>query len=281
MPLPEGFSEFEHLQDTLRRVHNQLVREEFSDLENSLDDPDIKISRQALYKACRMEDADTGDMSLMRMWLFYCIAGKAASFHPPMYGIPAQDFQESIKFHPQIKLFFQEDWDRVDQENGFYPTRSEIHFRLMGETAESLTPAKARDYATKIRNIFCTGKGFVWKRGKEFWSYIDMHKGYYFKLYTDDKQEAQNIINKVLDVQNHTPDWDKYLKDATKRRDLKATSPMPPTELIYGKRRRLPRNKPVAYVRFKYAELHIHGLPQPITLVDKGGTRRVKALVAV
>lgn len=280
MALSEGFNEVEQLQALVRRYINSEIREHFRDLGDEFWEPEVNTTRGAMRYALTHKDNDTINTTLLRLFLYYFTYGQARELQPPVYGIPIQDFQETFRFHPQIKLFFQEDQDRVDEENGFYPVTSEVNFRLMEETAKTLTPAKAKTYANKIKNIFCANKGFVWKKGKEFWTYIDMHKGYKFQLYASSKQEAQNLISRVLDVQNHTPDWDIYLKDATKRKDLIASSPLPPKELIYGKPRRLARTKPVAYVRFKYAELHIHGLPRPVTLVDRGGTRRTSALVA-
>lgn len=47
----------------------------------------------------------------------------------------------------------------------------------------------------------------------------------------------------------------------------------PNKELIYGKQKRPPRRRPVETVKFKYAEMHVWGIPSAITLVDITGNR--------
>lgn len=271
MPLPEGFSEFEFLQDTIRRVQNRIVRTDFRDLGDENWDPDITTGRGALRHACTLKDEDSADMLLMRLWLYYIILKKAQDLHPAIYGVPVTSFHETLKFHPQIRLYFLEDADRV--ESGYSQVEGEITFRLVGETENTINEAKAKVYANKIRTLFCSGAGFVWRKGRQKWVYKDTKRGYDFRLLATSESEARRVIEQVLDIQSHSPNWD-LLKDATKVKDNTLASPIPGNHFVYGKTRRKPRHRPVAYVRFRYAELKVWGLPNDIVLVDNTATRR-------
>jgi predicted dinucleotide-binding enzyme len=66
MPLPEGFSEFEHLQDLIRLEHNKVVRAYFK---NQADN-DISTPKAGLKHACLIKDDDSAAMTQMRQWLF-------------------------------------------------------------------------------------------------------------------------------------------------------------------------------------------------------------------
>lgn len=276
MPIPPQFNEVEQLQMLTRRFANKAVREDFRDLGGDDWNPDVSTIRGAMRWALTHKDNDPINVTLLRLFLYYFTYGKARSLQPPIYGIPVQDFQETFSHHPQIKLFFMEDAEDVDDD--YYPIRSEITFRLINETESTITEANARALAQRIDTAFGTNKGFRWKRGRETWMYVDLRRGYRLKLFVWDETEAKRVIEQVLDIQGHTPDWDEHLKDATNRKDLR-TSIVPKTKRIYGKNRKLPRVKPVGHVRFRWAELSVWGLVNPITLVDKSGRRR-RALIA-
>jgi len=276
MAIPEEFNDTEHLQFVIRRYINKQVREDFRDLGGDDWEPDVTTTRGSMRYALTHKDEDPLQVTLGRLFLYYFTYGKARDLQAPMFGIPVQDYQETFKYHPQVKLFFMEDADDVDDK--YLPIRSEITFRLMGETENTINEAKARTIANRIRTLFCTGNGFRWKRGRETWLYNDLRRGYRFKLFAWSESEAKRVIEQVLDVQNHAPDWGDCLKNATQVKHLR-TSIIPKTEFVYGKNRKLPREKPVGYVRFRYAELYVWGLPRPICLVDRTG-RRIKPLVA-
>ena len=266
MPIPDAW---EHLQSTLIRVHNRIVREEFSDIE--LDDDDITTPRSSLRAACLLQDADSAIMTVLRYWLFYVDLRKAQDLQAPIYGIPIAGYQESRKFRPQIELYFQE--DHTDIERGFAPVTGCIRFRLMHETSESLTESEVRAYAQKVRNAFAPGSAFVWHKGKVLCSYTDVARGYKLQLLCRNHEEGRRVIEQVLDIQGHSPDWEKM--NTSENASASARYPsLPRMERILGKSRRLSRARPVANVRFKYAALHIWGLPTPILLIDLTGTRR-------
>lgn len=271
MALPEPFSDIEHLQLTIRRYLNKQIREDFRDLygENDSWQPEVGTTRGSMLQALLHQDSDPITVTATRMMLYYFTYGKAQALQAPIYGMPATHFQESIKFHPQVRLLFIEDQSLV--EDGYEPVKADISFRLMNETENTITPAKAKTLANKINSLFATGKGFTWKKGREKWIYTDQSKGYQLRVLGWNEIEAKKIIEQVLDVQGHTPNWEEYLSKSTRERRF---STIPGTHQIYGKQRRKPRDRPVAFVRFRLAELKVWGMPHAITLVDKTGTRR-------
>jgi len=205
---------------------------------------------------------------MIRLWLFDVILFGASNLHPAIYGIPVTSFQESVKFLPQIRLYFSEDLTQV--EEGFEAVEAEISFRLVGQTSTTLSHSEMQSYANKIRSAFASGSGFTWKKGRLKASYKDQHHGYNMILTVWSEAEAKRVIEQVLDIQGHTPDWDFLTVNEPK----KTFPTIPGFQNILGKPRRKPRERPIAYVRFRYAELKLHGLPNDITLVDRTGFRR-------
>lgn len=269
---------WEHLQDVWRKVHNKRVREHFRDFVNDPDDivawnnfisnASIEIPRQSLLLACLQNDGDTADMTILRTLLFWVVLGQASSMHPPLYAMPTDRYQQSVKFAPQVVLYFKEDLE--DVEEGYAPIDAEISFRVMDETSNSMTEAKARTLANKIRTEFTTSNGYRWKKGRVKLSYRDKDNGYQFSVNAWSEGEGKDVIDKILDIQNHTLDLD--LLSIAQLGDNPPT--IPPTEFLYGKSRRTARKRPIGYVRFIYAELHLWGLPNAITLLDRSGRRK-------
>ena len=257
---------WEHLQTVVMQVHNRHVREEFDDL---ADDDDISTPRSSLRTACKMLDSDTAEMTLVRYFLFYFDIRKAKDLQGDYYGIPITSFQEIRKFKPQIRLYFQEDFN--DVEPGYAPVTGEITFRLMDSSIETLTESQAERLANKVKTAFGSGNRFVWKKGKIMCSYTDRERGYQLQLLCRSKAEGRRLIEQVLDIQNDTPDW-KFLNVSENEEPTASFPTIPPHKTIIGKSRRLPRARPMADVRFQHAVLHLWGLPNPIVLVDYSRT---------
>ena len=268
MALPSDFSPWEHLQNVVRLVHNRIVKEEFADLGDDSWDEDISVPRGSLRVACTMLDNDTAEMTLIRMMLFYLSLRKAQDMQAPIVGIPLLSFQETRKYKPQIMLYFQEDWQDVD--HNYQPVTGEISFRLMNQETTSITNAEVTNWANKVKTNFGTGTGFVWKKGKEFTSYTDKEKGYQLQLLVRDLAEGKKVVEQVLDLQGHTPDWSK-LNHLKNEAETIAFPTIPGNQTILGKSYKKPRKRPIADVRFQYAALNLHGFPKPIILYDKTG----------
>jgi hypothetical protein len=270
----EGINSWEQLQDVLQWTHNKRVIAEFRDTapEDATFSPDFSLPRHRLRVASTILEDDTSAMVLCRFWLFYVILGKAAEFQTPIYGIPVPTYQETLKFKPQIQLYFQEDLQDVERD--YSPVTGEISVRLMDETSASLTDLDLNRYASKINTLFGSGSGFVWRKGKTMAAYTDREKGYSFRLLCKDAAEGKRVIEQALDIQSHTPDW-KHLTINQGDQPSAAYPTVPPLERILGESRRMPRSRPIASVRFQTAYLHIRRIPRAIVLLDRSGRHRV------
>lgn len=269
MALPDNFNPFEHLQDTYRKVHNRMVREEFSDLGDENWDPNINVSRGSLRIACTIEDKDTADMVQMRSNLFFFHLRKAKDMQAPIYGLPIGSHQPIRKHKPQIIFYFKEDLE--DIENGYAPVEGRISYRLMDEETDTISKTKLITIANKIKTEFATGNGFIWKKGKDLASYTDKKKGYQFQLLVRNKADAKELIDKLLDTNGDTPNW-KYLAYKESDEPSSAFPTIPGNQIILGKTYKEPRIRPIASVRFQYATADVWGLPEPVALVDRSFT---------
>lgn len=267
MPLPDNFSPIEHLQDTVKRWYNREVAQHFSDLGT---DDDLTIPRSSLRVACRHEERDSLQVTLLRVMLFEIAARHAASLQPEMFGIPIDSFESEIIYRPQVKLFFSENFSEV--EAGYQPCKGEITFRLRNETTSTITQAKAQAIATRIRQTFATPP-FVWRKGVDKLVYKDREKGYNLSILARNEAAGKTLIENILDIQADTPDWANLnivsAQNATERFPYN-----PGSQVIMGRSVRRRRQRPRVDVRFRYATLSVHGLPAPINLVDLTGIRK-------
>lgn len=266
MALPPEFQAQEHLQSVIRRWVNREVRDYFIDLGGDEWDPDIASPRGSLRLACTHEDTDSLLMTQLRFMLFERI--RRSAFDVPYYGIPIPGYHVSSKFRPQIALYFQEDIQ--DVEPGFSPVDGIVRFRLMDYESSGITPPIAQTFANRIETNFGNGGGFVWRKGRVMCSYTDRERGYKLQILARDDTYARQLIERVLDIQNHTPDWSR-LNVSANQNEAAAYPPIPGNELIYGESRRLPRRRPVADVRFQASYLNIWGLTNPQVLYDRTG----------
>jgi hypothetical protein len=263
MALPENFSPQDHLQDQVRRIWNKEIKDWFADLNPDTLDPDITVPRQSIYVACRHQDNDSAIETLMRMQLFDLIRGKAIA---PIAGVPLGTVHETRKFKPQIFFYFQEDED--DIETGYGAVTGEVSIRLTSQ--DDISPTEALTYANRIKSEFGSAGGYIWKKGKATATYKDPSSGLDSWFLVRNKQEGNDLVSKLLDVDNKTPNWEKFFYNENEA-PTTAYPTIPPTQTIYGKARRLPRRRPIADVRFQYAVLHLWGIPNPICLYDRSG----------
>ena len=266
MTLPDGFIPTEHFQSVIRRVYNDDVRDWFRDLGGDEWDPDIQTSRASMRLACTHDDGDSIIMTVGRMNLFDNVVRRFDTQFPSA---------ESDKSHrvlregrPRIILHFWE--DIADVEPGYTPIRARISFRLMDQTATTITQAEVSTYAHRIKANFATGPGYVWRKGKLMVSYSDWSSGYQLQLLCRDKSEGRQLISEVLGIQNHVPDW-ANMNTIENEEPTQSYPTLPPTERILGETVRLPRRRPIADVRFQYASLSIEALNKNVILVDRTG----------
>lgn len=275
MPVSEAFDPVDHLQKVSQKTLNRMVREFFLD-QPDLDDLDITTPRGALKMACSHRPEDSMLVTVQRSLLFHLTVGQIGAAFPAVYGIPCSDFDQTRKYRPQITLYFQEDDDEV--EGGYSPVRGEINFRLMSETSETISRAELVRLGQKIKTEFGGAGGYQWRKGKLMASYTDRTKGYKLQLLCRDKAGARALVDKVLDIQGHAVDLENFKVIETENAST-AYPTLPPQKTILGKSQRMPRRRPIATVKFRYATASVWGQPRPVMLYDRTGFRR-EALVS-
>lgn len=262
MALPEPFSDIEHLQLVVRRELNRDIREHFRDLhdENGNWEPEIATTRGQMLRALLHEDSDPIQVTVARMMLYYFTYNKQQE--TPSIIQMEDRLYEDFNYRPEIKLSFYQ--SRRDTQEGDPPSTGEITYKLMDETSNTITPAKVRTLAERIKTLFTEPGLFVWHKGKHKYTYLDIPNGYDFRLLAINENEAKRIVEQVLDIERKTPDWNNLALHESKRSHNNASQ----TKYIYGKNRKVPRWRPTVDVKFRYASIKIHGIPRPISIVD-------------
>ncbi len=249
----------------LRKVYNREVNEWFRDIaENEL--LDNSTARKQAKKACLIQSKDSQNMSLIKMLSFRHLV-QQTHLITNCYGIPIDSYQETVKFRPQVHLFFRQDSSAVSGDRR--PVEGQISFRLINETSATMSETKARLLATKIKNEFALNNGYMWKKGKLKCVYKDFDNGLDLSILSLSEAEGKEVINKVIDVVGVTYN-ENYLRISEPKRNSE-TNPTT-SSLVYGKQRKNRRWRPIANVRFRYAVLTIHGMQHRIILVDRSKT---------
>jgi hypothetical protein len=220
--------------------------------------------------ACTIDDRDTATMTLMRLFLFYIVVGNAFKELGHFYGSPVLDLQSQIKFRPQVKLVFKETRNEQNKTKTNLATR-EITFRLMNETSETISRAKAAEIAKDIKREFQIP--FIWQKGKYKCTYKDEEKEYDLRLLVNSKNEGAEVVKKVLSINSHTFD-DDYFQFIENTRTYPAN---PGTHRVYGRTVQKPQLRPSAALKFHYAQLLIWGQQNAVNLV--AGPGRFKSVI--
>ena len=256
MPLPSNFNEWEHLQNQVMREHNKMVKAWFK----NQNDNDISTPKASLKHACIMKDEDTVSMMIERQWLFEVVVGHTQSIQAPIYGIPVIEKQSQVKFKPQVHLHFRERFPYINER--IRPMTGEISFRIMNESGETWNRSKSEALATKIKNKF-TNPIFEWKKGKYYYYYRDIGNGIDLRILCTSEPEGRRVADAVVDVAGHTfnADYEQFMEH---NRSYPNTQP---NITIYGRSQPKPIERPTVDVRFRYAQLLLHGQRAAVNLV--------------
>lgn len=270
MAIPSDFSEVEHLQALIRRYLNKEIREHFRDLGDEFWEAEVITTRGAMRHALTHKDGDPFQITLGRMFLYYFTFGQAKAMQPDIYGVTVISNDRTVRYKPQITLYFNNKGYDPKQKQEL--VEGEIAFRLMNETSTTITKAELERYANKIKTLFAGSTPFVWHKGKTMATYTDLDKGYKLQLLVTNEAEAKRIIEQVLDIQGHTPDWEK-LNIKVNAESNERYPNNPGNQTILGKSREKPSYRPRVDVKFRYATCQIHGLGRGINLIDTTYTR--------
>ena len=257
MTLPEAYSPWEHLQSVVMRVYRKEVIEEFKDIGNDDWDADITTPRGSLRQACTPDDNDTATMILIRMTLFYMVLRRAQDMQAPLIGMPYWDAVSSRKHKPQVMLYFSQ--DRSELKSGQdRPVTGRISFRLMDESSTTITGAKLKAIATRIKTTFGKATDSKWYRGRNMAVYTDPENGVSLQILTDTKAHAVDVIKSVLFCAGVLFDSDKFSYTTTDNPGGKYPA-NPGNQSILGVSYKKPVVRRVCVVRFRYATALIHG----------------------
>lgn len=256
--------DIEFAQSFCRKYINRAVKEHFADISSSGDSASSTSSpRLAAKRMCLHKDTDPITLTVIRL-LFWWVVAKGL-FDEYIYGIPSTDFDVSNTYYPQVKLHFRE--DKISAAaNSRRPARGEVSFRWRGT---DYTEVNINALAKKIRDDYAKPI-FFYKRGRELWSYADKSKGYYFQMTVDSEADAKKVITQAIGIQDEgTPNWEQYLRKHEDQKNYAVAG----TVKVRGEIIKKPKKRPIATVKFAYAELFIPGTVKPIILVDTTGTK--------
>jgi hypothetical protein len=263
------YGSVKYLQKQLQKLHNLQVSRFYRDIQK-LPIEDKTTTRTEERSLCFIRKGEALQTSIARILLFQLTAGYFRD-SLGVYSEPIYDVQAQRKFRPQLQLFFKQEHDELDDD--LMLLTGEIKgIRLMLETSTTLTETKINELAREIKTNFGTPKLYRWHKGKMLASYNDHEKGYKLQLLVYDKTDAKEVITKILAIQDHTPDW-KFLNINTNEEPVEAYPITAGSQTILGKTRKKPIKRRSAYVTFRYAALHIWGLPKPIVLYDPSRTQ--------
>lgn len=157
-----------------------------------------------------------------------------------------------------IKLFFSGMTTRQRRKT------VEISIRLMGsaDSPELITLERIQELSNAIVAKFGNWEHIT---GKQMFSYSDWDKGYQLQLLANDETEARRIVDQILDIQGHRPEWEyfnlcKNLDEAQRYPDL------PNKITVAGKVVRPPQQRAVTTVKFKRALIKFPHIPSAFPL---------------
>lgn len=184
-------------------------------------------------------------------------------------GVPKQMFDDGFEpaYKPIVTLYFQQDRDAVTP--GFAPITAEISFRLMQETQDSLTKPKKEVLAKTLKNELALRQGYTFNKGKYIAHYQDRSKGYHLQIYVASRAEGEQVVKKILSLQDHTYNNKKFRLTDPDRDSVNN----PGKIVVAGETYTEPRWRPTGTVRFQWAYLLFQANPDPVYLVDRTLTR--------
>ena len=249
----------EFFQSFIRRYVNKAIKKHFSDISGN-DDGSLSLSvpRQAIKRVCLHKDTDPLPLTIGRLLIWWVEA--KGLFNDVIYGIPSANFHESVKFLPQIKIFWRETKESA-KANGRYPIRARYTVRYRGDYA---TRAQLELLRSKLTKVFNAPTAHSFEKGREKFSYRDQEKGYEFIVTAKNETEAKKVINALLEIQDDNPLIESNLTRSTRDKNWNLRE----TIRVAGETFKKPQERPIGKVYFTHAEFAVHGMPKDKTLIS-------------
>lgn len=193
-----------------------------------------------------------------------------------------ENFDFGRRYHPLISLHFIEKstfrpGTNQPKGQGQNRTKGRLTFRLMDETTETISEANLKALGIKIKEVFGGQTPYIWSKGKELYCYADWARGYQMQILARSQAQAEQLVTKILSLQNHAPIW-KYLSKSENTRQAERYPATKQIKTIMGKQETLPLQRPNVEVNFIYAKARITPLLKPILIYDATG-KKAEALV--
>lgn len=252
-------TDIEFFQSFCRKYVNKAVKNHFKDVsgddENSLS---VNVPRQAIKRVCLHKDTDPIMLTIGRLLIWWVEA--KGLFDEYIYGIPVTTFHESVAFKPQIKLFWREDSEDA-KNNNRYPLRAEYTVRYRGKYESK---RDLEQLGKKINSIFNSPKAHVFTKGRTKYSYRDKTKGYELIITANSDNDAKDVINKLLAIQEDSPLDEEFLTKSTSDKNWSKKE----TVRVAGQAFSKPKKRQVGKVHFTHAEFAVHGMARDRVLVS-------------
>lgn len=181
-------------------------------------------------------------------------------------GTFKDNFDADVTYKCRIELWFEE--SKASVSVGRNPLDAHIGWRL-NETSHSITNAELKSIATKIKSAFGGHPTHSWNKGKILCLYKDKQHGYDFQIYALNTSVGENLIRKILEMNGHPYNEDLFRHSEPKR----SNTVKPGSQTILGKAYQKNKWRPNGKVYFQHAQAIIHGIPEPLTLIDYSGER--------
>lgn len=269
------------LQAAIRKTLNRQVKQTIADQKdfvNGLEDwidksskgeagtrgmPKPANDRQRIALLCMHFEGEPLPVTIAKM-MFFALYIKP-NVPDGFYGIPSGLFHDSVEFFPQIELLFRETVAQQTRAGRKYPVHSSINIRWRVTENEVAGAGFETMQETMARKIAAEFKGYKLERGVLKASYYDKAKSYHLTYFAANESSAKEFFQKVLSLQGDTFQPENFTI-AERRASFTADQ----FKTINAKKVKLPRKRPVADIKFYGANLKIHGIIQPRTLVDAG-----------
>jgi hypothetical protein len=244
----------------LIKYYNKQVNDYFKNLPKS-DDKDSFLGKNSTKAVCLIESTDSQSLADIKRQNFRDVQSwLGAVDSSPIHSyisLPG----ESVEGEPQVQLWFREKNSEA-RRNGRerHPVRARVSFRIKEDT---WTPVDAQAMARKIASKFAKPI-FSFAKGEKICTYFDKKKGFWFQLFVLNKDEAKNVIEAVLDLQNQRPNWNLLKMTESEHILVKKTTTVMGTSVVED-----PRPKTTVY--FAYALAKVPPLPDDVPLVDTIG----------
>lgn len=147
---------------------------------------------QQLYYLLQVKENDTEGRIVTRLLLFMLERG---GFTPPIFGIPASNYAEDVKYHPQVTFIFQEEAARAIRAGRIKaPVRRRLSFRIL-QNSSNITQTELNELRLRITEEF--PRSFRLKAGRNNYPYVDLKHGIpRTSIFLFDQSEALEVYTK-------------------------------------------------------------------------------------